>query len=99
MMRSKAKLVKLTVLAAVCVLALIACKSTQQNLNQPPAQPPPAPAPAQPVGFVKEAEFIAPGKKSTYDHFRDGHLQLTNCAGDASASPPASSPPAPAATK
>lgn len=80
MMRSKAKLVKLAVVTVVCVFAFIACKSTQQNLNQPAPQPPaPAPPPQQ-TGFVKEADFIEPGSKSTYDHFRDGHIQLTNCA-------------------
>ena len=80
----RAKIVKLVVAAVVCVLALMACKSTQQNLNQAPPQsstPAPAqPAPPAPTGFVKEAGFVKPGSKSTYDHFRDGHLQLTNCA-------------------
>jgi hypothetical protein len=72
----------------VVVLALIAlvaaCKTTQQNLNKP-AETPPAPQPTtatpptQP-GYVQEVKNKISGPKSSFDHFRDGHKQLTNCA-------------------
>jgi hypothetical protein len=78
MTRDKSKNMKLTVAVVIFLVMIAACKSSQQNLNKAPAPAPPPAEPA-PTGFVKEANFIAPGSKSTYDHFRDGHKQLTDC--------------------
>jgi hypothetical protein len=79
MTRDKSKRVKLTVTVVIFLVMIAACKSSQQNLNKAPEPAPTAPAEPAPTGFVKEANFISPGNKSTYDHFRDGHKQLTDC--------------------
>jgi hypothetical protein len=80
MTSNKSKRIKLTIGVAIFLVMIAACKSSQQNLNKSNEQPPPvAPEQSAPTGFVKEANFITPGNKSTYDHFRDGHKQLTDC--------------------
>jgi hypothetical protein len=78
-MRDKPKKIKLVLTILFCLLMIAACRSTQKNLNQPAEPKPVEPQPPQPTGYVQEANFIVPGSKSTYDHFRDGHQQLTDC--------------------
>jgi hypothetical protein len=84
-MEKKTRRVKLGIVVLVLIAMVAACKSTQQNLNQnttntntAPA-PTPTPTPASQPGYVQVVNNKITGPKSTFDHFRDGHKQLTNC--------------------
>ncbi len=83
-MEKRTRRVKLAVVVLALIAIVAACKTTQQNLNQntntapPPTTTTPTP-PSQP-GFTQVVNQKISGNKSTYDHFRDGHKQLTNCA-------------------
>ncbi|MEW6130697.1 MAG: cytochrome c3 family protein [Acidobacteriota bacterium] len=79
MTNDKSKNLKLGLTILFCLMMVAACRSTQKNLNQPAEPQTPVQTPPQATGYVQEAKFIAPGSQSTYDHFRDGHKQLTDC--------------------